>query len=131
MAPFRSLKYRIALTVFALECVVMGVALWQTSSAQTEALRIQQKAAQNAVLDLASRISRTALLTDELGELQTYFASLQKDPSVERVLLGNGRGIIVASSQLRELGQPMPSLEDSPSWSGAAFRSRTRPARWA
>lgn len=114
MAPFRSLKYRIALTVFALECVVMGVALWQTSSAQTEALRIQQKAAQNAVLDLASRISRTALLTDELGELHTYFASLQQDPSVERVLLGNGKDIIVASSQLRELGQPMPPLENSP-----------------
>lgn len=113
MAPLRSLKFRIALTVFALECVMMVVALWQTSSTQTEALRAQQQAARTAVLDLASRISRTALLTDELGELHTYFASLQKDPAVERVLLGNAKGVIVASAELRELGQPLPPLVDA------------------
>jgi len=111
MAALRSLKFRIALTIFALECVLMVVALWQTSASQTEALRTQQLAAQDAVMKLVARVSRTALLTEEMGELRFYFEHLQQDPTVERVLLANAQGKVVGSSDLRELGQPLPALD--------------------
>jgi PAS domain S-box-containing protein len=111
MAALRSLKFRIALTIFALECVMMVVTLWQTSAAQTEALRRQQLATQDAVLELVARVSRTALLTDEFGELKFYFEHLQQDPHVKRVLLGNAQGRVVASADIKDLGQPLPALE--------------------
>lgn len=114
MAAFRSLKFRIALTIFALECVMMIVALWQTSASQTDALRTQQVAAQDAVMTLAARVARTALLTDEMGELRFYFEDLQRDPNVERVLLANALGRVVGSSDIRELGQPSPAFTAGP-----------------
>lgn len=114
MAAFHSLKFRIALTIFALECVMMVVVLWQTSASQTDALRTQQVAAQDAVMTLAARVARTALLTDEMGELRFYFEDLQRDPNVERVLLSNAQGKVVGSSDLRELGQAAPGYTVGP-----------------
>lgn len=114
MASVRSLKFRIALTIFALECVMMVVALWQTSASQTDAVRTQQVAAQDAVMTLAARVARTALLTDEMGELRFYFEDLQRDPNVERVLLANAQGKVVGSSDIRELGQSSPEFTAGP-----------------
>jgi len=114
MASLRSLKIRIALTIFVLEGVMMGAALWLTSDAQTEALRRQQAAARNALLELVARVGRTALLTDELNELRIYFQALQRDPGVERVLLGNARGTVVGSADARDLGEPMPRIDAGP-----------------
>jgi len=114
MAAFRSLKFRIALTIFALECVMMVVALWQTSAAQTEAMRTQQLSTQDAVLKLVARVSRTALLTDEFGELRFYFEHLQQDPNVRRVLLADASGLVVASADIKDLGQPLPGVEAGP-----------------
>jgi PAS domain S-box-containing protein len=114
MAALHSLKFRIALTIFALECVMMVVALWQTSASQTDALRTQQVAAQDAVMTLAARVARNALLTDEMGELRFYFEDLQRDPNVERVLLANAQGRVVGSSDIRQLGQPSPEFAAGP-----------------
>jgi PAS domain S-box-containing protein len=129
MATFRSLKFRIALTIFVLECVMMVVALWQTSASQTDALRAQQVAAQDAVMTLAARVARTALLTDEMSELRFYFQDLQRDPNVQRVLLTNAQGKVVGSSDIRELGQAPPEFAAGPQteWRKVAIDNATGP----
>lgn len=129
MAAFHSLKFRIALTIFVLECVMMVVVLWQTSASQTDALRTQQVAAQDAVMTLAARVARNALLTDEMNELRFYFEDLQRDPNVERVLLANAQGKVVGSSDLRELGQPSPEFAVGPKseWRTITIANATGP----
>ena len=112
MAPLRSLKFRIAITIFLLEGVMMAAVLWQTSSTLTEALREQRDATEEVTMQLVARVCRTALLTDEFGELKYYFAHLQKDPRVQRVLLSNPHGLAVASADIQDLGKPLPALRD-------------------
>ena len=113
MAPFRSLKFRIALTIFLLEGVMMAVVLWQTSSTLADSLRSQLNATEDVTMQLVARVSHTALLTEEFGELQFYFAHLQQDPKVKRVLLSDPRDVVVASADVKDLGKPLPALHDS------------------
>jgi signal transduction histidine kinase len=112
MAPLRSLKFRIALVIFLLEGVMMALVLWQTLDAQTKTLQEQRDASEQVLTELVARISRTALLTDEFSELKFYYGHLQQDPRVRRVLLANPAGIVVASADLRDLGQRLPPARD-------------------
>lgn len=111
MAPLRSLKIRIALTIFVLEGVMMAIVLWQTAIAQSDALRAQFDASDLALMAFVSRVSRSALITEDFGELRYYFAELQNDPRVERVLLSNPLGVVVASADINDLGQNLPTLQ--------------------
>lgn len=113
MAPLRSLKFRIAVTIFLLEGIMMVAVLWQTTIAQTDALRAQFDASEQALMGFVARVSRTALLTEEFGELRYYFTALQKHPRIERTLLGDQRSVVVASADIKELGQPLPPLQSS------------------
>ena len=110
MAALSSLKFRIAIVIFLLEGMMMAVVLWQSLGSQTEALRARREVSEQALVNLIARVSRTALLTEEYGELKYYFDHMQQDPRVERVLLANKNGKVVASADLRDLGQPAPVM---------------------
>ena len=63
-----SLKYRIAMTICALQVVLIGVVLWMTLSHSMEGMR--QQITDSELVTLRD-LSRNALLTEEFAKLQT------------------------------------------------------------
>jgi signal transduction histidine kinase/ActR/RegA family two-component response regulator len=112
VAP-RSLKLRIALTIFALEAVMMAVVLWQVLGTVTRAALAEIDAKERIVLQTLADLGRNALLTDSYDALASTFEGMQQDPSVLRVLLADARGQVVASAARADLGQPMPAGIDA------------------
>jgi len=66
-----SLKYRIAMTICALQVVLIGVVLWMTLSHSMEGMRQQITDSELVTLHLLRDLSRNALLTEEFAKLQT------------------------------------------------------------
>ena len=102
-----SLRYRIALVIFVLEAVmlasVLGVALTQSRQTADDFNAASQKAS----LDLLANLSITALLTGEYSDYQLYIEDVQKQPSVDRIVLADTAGRVVASSQVADVGRPV------------------------
>ncbi len=106
-----SLRYRIAVTIFVLEAVMVGIVLWQTTSYMLEAAREQQAVHEEVTLNPLANFSRIALLTDEVSEVQNYFQKLADSGDVTHILLADNKNRIVASSSMAEIGQPLPKLQ--------------------
>ncbi|MDT8386037.1 MAG: ATP-binding protein [Thiogranum sp.] len=104
-----SLRYRIALTIFILEAMVMSLVLWQTLSHADESIREQMAASQAVTLNLLGTLARLALFIEEYDELVAYIADVEKDPSVVRVLVANQNNRVVVSSDISLLGGTMPT----------------------
>jgi len=105
-----SLKYRIAVIIFALEAIMMGAVLWQTLGHSEETTRNQLAANEQALLGVMSGISRIALLTEEYAELQPYLENVLADPRIEQVLLVDVKGRVVAGTQPGTVGRAPPSF---------------------
>ena len=100
-----SLKYRIALIVFVLEAIMLSLVLWQTltySYAKSSKLIHNN---QEAVIQLVSGISRTALLTEEYAELQPYIENVITKTEASELYLADADGYIAASSVTSHLGR--------------------------
>ena len=63
-----SLKYRIAIIIFLLEAVMIGVVLQLTLKESFSASSELILKNEQAILDLISGVSKTALITDEYSE---------------------------------------------------------------
>jgi PAS domain S-box-containing protein len=107
-----SLKYRIAVTIVLLAAGAMMLVLWQTSSMLLQGSRNQLAATERVILALLRDLSRPALLSGEFAELQPYFERVQHDPHVFQVLLADAHKRIVASTDPRLVGAPLPHLHD-------------------
>ena len=108
-----SLKYRIALVIFILEALMMTVVLWQTLSSSLEATRKLHADNETVMLQLLADLSSTALLIEELADVQLYFQQVLQQPTVKRVILADINDRVVASSNVRDVGNPLPTLTDS------------------
>jgi len=108
-----SLKYRIALVIFCLEAVMMTVVLWQTLSSSLEATRQLHADNEKVMLQLLADLSSTALLIEELADVQLYFQQVLQQPTVERVILADVNDRVVASSKVSDVGGPLPAFIDS------------------
>ena len=93
-----SMKYRIAVTVFILEAVMMSLVLWQTLSYSLESGREQLAANEQVTLDMLSDLARLALLTDEFSELQPYVERVVESPRILRVLVSDYEDIVIVSN---------------------------------
>lgn len=109
--PKLSLRYRIAVTIFVLEAVMVGIVLWQTTSHMLRAAQEQQTVHEEVTLNPLANFSRIALLTDEVSEVQNYFQKLADSGDVMHILLVDNKNRIVASSSMAEIGQPLPKLQ--------------------
>lgn len=108
-----SLKYRIALTLFVLEAVMIAIVLWQTLSLSFERQKEQLAANESGTLELLAEMSRGALLTVEYADLQPALERLVENPRIVHVCLADDRDRIVASSDPADVGAMMPVFEDS------------------
>jgi len=107
-----SLRYRIALTIFALEAVMMALVLWQTLSHQMDAAERQLAATQKATVEMMSGVARVALITEEYADLQPYLEQVQEAPHIRRILLTDHSGKVVASSSPALVGSQMVRFQD-------------------
>jgi diguanylate cyclase (GGDEF)-like protein/PAS domain S-box-containing protein len=121
-----SLRYRIAATIFALEIVLTGAMLWMTLSHSMSTIREQVEGTDAVTLQLVGDLSRSALLTDEFADLQTFIEATRRDPRIEGVLLADVMGRVVAATDLDLIGTPFPELTagDHHYWRKTEIRGR-------
>jgi hypothetical protein len=93
-----SLKYRIAATIFALETILIAVVLWMTLGHSMSSVRMQIASTEEVTLELLGDLSRSALLTDEFAELQSFIETTRRDPRVKTVVVGDESGRVVAAT---------------------------------
>ena len=84
-----SFKYRIAVTIFALEAILIAVVLWGTLRYSMDHVRQQAARTDEVTIRLLNDLSRTALLTDEYAELQAFIEGDQKDPRIRAVIIAD------------------------------------------
>ncbi len=106
-----SLKYRIALIIFALEAVMIAIVLGSTLSTYLKSSQAQAANHEQVLLNLLSEASRVALFTAEYDELQPYIENAVSAPTVERIVLLNVNGSIVVSSDVRDIGSRLQKLQ--------------------
>ena len=114
MRLFRSLKYRIAATIFVLEAIVLAVVLWQTQHLSFLLSQQEQRVKADIIADLLTESSRNALFNYEFGSLQLLFQRACDIGPVERVLLVDYRDRVVASSSSDLLGIEFQQSQDPP-----------------
>ncbi len=105
-----SLRYRIAATIFALEIVLTGAMLWTTLGHSMRTIREQVGSTDAVTLQLVGDLSRSALLTDEFADLQTFIEATRRDPRIEAVVLADVEGRVVAATDLDLIGARFPDL---------------------
>jgi len=108
--PRLSLKYRIAVTIFALEALMVSVVLWQTTSLSIQAAQDQQAVHEEVTLNPLADMSRIALLTEEYADVQTYFWKVTDNKDVLHIVLADLNNRVVASTNTSEIGRGMPLL---------------------
>ncbi|MBT5232004.1 MAG: diguanylate cyclase, partial [Methylococcales bacterium] len=105
-----SLKYRIAITIFLLELIVMAVVLRVTISYIGDEMRAEFSAAHSVVQTLLIDMSEVALITDDFVEFQGRVAVIVGDPKVDTVLLADLNERVVVSSDLELIGAQISSI---------------------
>lgn len=105
-----SLRYRIALVIFLLESCMLAGVLGVTLSQSRQTASDFNTASQKASLDLLSNLSITALLTSEYSDYQLYIQDIQKQPSLQHVVLADYTGRVVAGSQVTDVGLVMDDI---------------------
>lgn len=109
-----SLRYRIALTVFLLETIMVLLVLWQTLAFSRQQVEQQIDASEQVIMDLFGSLGRVALFSVEFDELQGYIDKARSDPKILAILLANDRGQVVASDNMAMLGQSLPEANNTP-----------------
>ena len=106
-----SLRYRIAITIFVLEALLIGVVLWRTLDLTRSAYDEQVESYEVVLLDLLSDHSRQTLIVADYVELQSYLGRID-DPRIVRILVADYRNRVVAASDPTLVGSDLPTLED-------------------
>ncbi|MFT5699207.1 MAG: diguanylate cyclase (GGDEF)-like protein [Desulforhopalus sp.] len=107
---FSSLRYRIALSIFALEAMMMVLVLGQTLTFSHESTKGQLRENEQVILSLLADLSQTALFSMEFSELQQYMDKVTRDPHILRVMVSNFDGLVVISTHFSDVGKNMPSF---------------------
>ena len=92
---------------------MMTAVLWQTLSSSLDATRKLHAENDKVMLQLLADLSSTALLTEELADVQLYFQQVLQQPTVKHVLLTDVNDRVVASSNVGDVGNSLPALSDS------------------
>jgi len=100
-----SLKYRIAITVFIMEAVMLTVVLWNTFrfieiQAQEDFTNRHQ-----IVLELIKQITSNSIFSEEYDDLQQYIEQISLDPEILNISIINLDNIIIADSDFQKVGQ--------------------------
>lgn len=112
MVAFSSLRFRIAMAIFAIGSVMMLAVLAYVLHSMTREMHLQFQQQEQVVADLLAGLSRPALLTNDYSSVQPYMERLADNPLIHRVMLLDYRERVVAASRMQDLGQLVPQLHD-------------------
>lgn len=124
MLGIHSLKYRIAISIFVLEALMITIVLSNTLTYTENMTREQLGKNEDVLLSLLSDMSKMALFSTEYNDLQQNLGHIVQDPRVLRILVADMDKRVVVSNSLADIGQPMPSLVNSQS---EVWRTRQMP----
>lgn len=100
-----SLKYRIAITIFLLETILLFFVLTETHDFYFESTKSQIEAQDENLLSTLSEASLDALLITDYSSLQTLFQKVAENNHIKTITLSDSREIIIASSNPSLFGQ--------------------------
>ncbi len=106
------LKYRIAVTIFLLEMVMVLCLLWVTLSYSLSTSRAHLDEMHQLIFNLTADLSRTALLTQEFVDLQAEVENVIRLSNASHVVLSDERGRIVSSNIPSEIGSFLSSFSE-------------------
>ena len=107
------LKFRIAVTISLLLTALVTTLLWVTLSYSMKNVRDQIAVSESVALQLIGDLSRSALVTEDYANLQSFIQATQQDPRIETVILADTWGQIVVATKPEFIGGALPSLNAS------------------
>lgn len=111
--PFLSLKYRIAITVFVLEAMMLTAVLWQTQSFSYDLTETQIELKDELIVNLLAEASHNALTEDSFIGLQSLFEHIAQNEHVRSAWLQDVKNRVLVSSDASLFGQhKLPQLQD-------------------
>ncbi len=117
-----SFRYKLAATIFALQALLMVAVAWQSGDVLNSVLDEHKSSEHREILDLLSSYGRSALTDGNFDVVQASLVLFAHDERVERALLANADGIILAGSPDSMVGQAAPATVDSDSSTWTSLR---------
>lgn len=108
-----SLKYRIAITVFILEAIMLTVVLWNTFSFIEKQAKDDLHQRQQVIIELIEQITSNSLMAEEYDDLQQYIEQISLDPEIITISILNKKNIIIAHSDFQNVGLKSKQHENS------------------
>ena len=103
-----SLKYRIAISVFIMEAIMLTVVLWNTFNFVETQAKEDLDNRHRIVIELIQQISSNSIFSEEYDDLQQYIEQIAQDPEIFNIAILNRSGVIIAHSQFDKVGAKMP-----------------------
>ncbi len=106
-----SLRYRIAITIFLLEAIMITIILWQTTSVSEKKAYELYEAANQVTLNIFNDLSAVALSTETYDELQQYVEQAVIDPKIDSIILVSQDNRVVVSDNFNIVGQEFKNIK--------------------
>ena len=100
-----SLKYRIAITVFFLEAVMLSVVLWNTFNFIEIQAQDDLNARHKVTIDLIKKLSANSIFSEEYDDLQQYIEKISEDREIINIAIINNKGITIAHNNFQKVGE--------------------------
>jgi len=100
-----SLKYRIAIVFFILAGLMMSLVLSATLSRLYDVNRKNLLINEGVIFDQIADLSRIALFTEELDDLQSYMEQAAEDVQIVKVMVASPTGTILVGSDVSQVGK--------------------------
>ena len=118
---FRTLRFRLVLSVALVHAVLMGAFVWSAVNKQSEAIRAELHNRAHSLITLMAVASTNALLAEDLGSLAEVTERVKQQPDVTEGAIVDVRGDVLASTDPHQVGHRLPAPLD-----GVAVRKRNR-----
>lgn len=105
-----SLRYRITLTIFLLELVMVIVVLSQSLTLFRDHSRQVLESTENATIGLLGNFARAALLTEDYESFRPHIDEARISEHIDDVVLSGISGKILAASTPGDVGQPAQNI---------------------
>ncbi len=104
------LRFRIALTIFLLEALLVIAILVTTLRHVQVTIKDQFEASDEVTINLLDDLARIALLTEDFGELQAFIEQASVESRLSSVALADLSGRVLAASDPSRLGTQLDSF---------------------
>ncbi len=104
LSIFRTLRFRLVLSVAIVHAVLMGAFVWSAVNKQSEAIRSELQNRAHSLITLMAVASTNALLAEDLGSLAEVTGRVKHLPDVIEGAILDVRGHVLASTDPHEVG---------------------------